>query len=77
MFERQISFASVHASTAVLTMADGLQGGLRMPVLIGSFMRVQASMVGNLSLVLRLGRVTAFRLLESGAENTGATSTKL
>ena len=67
MFEQPIAFSAVHASTAVLSMADGLEGKLRLPLFVSAFMRTQVSMVGTLALVLRLGRVTVLRLLQTGA----------
>ena len=72
MFEQPIVFSSVHASTAVLRMSDGLQKGMRLPTFVSVFMRTQASLTGSLALVLRLGRATVLRLLQAGAQAPAA-----
>jgi len=72
MFEQPIQFSSVHASSAVLRMADCLQGSKRLPLFVTAFMRAQAAMVGSLSLVLRLWRTTILRLLQAGADAPAA-----
>jgi hypothetical protein len=72
MFEQPLQFSSVQASTAVLRMSEGLKGSPRLPLFVTVFMRAQASMVGSLSLVLRLGRTTILRLLQAGAESPAA-----
>jgi hypothetical protein len=72
MFAEPIQFSAMHASTAVLRMSDGLQGSVRLPLFVSTFMRAQASMVGCLSLVLRLGRTMILRLLQAGADAPAA-----
>lgn len=61
-------FSSVHASTTVLHMSDGLRGMPHLPTFVTIFMRVQATMVGSLSMILRLARTTVLRLLQAGAQ---------
>jgi len=72
MFEQPIQFSAVHASTAVLHMSDGLKGMPRLPTFVTIFMRVQATMVGSLSMILRLTRTTVLRLLQAGAQAPAA-----
>jgi hypothetical protein len=72
MFEQPIQFSAVHASTAVLRMSDGLKGMPRLPTFVTVFMRVQATMVGSLSMILRLTRTTVLRLLQAGAQAPAA-----
>ena len=72
MFEQPIVFSSMHASTAVLRMADGIQGSKRLPMVVTAFMRIQTGMVGSLALVLRLGRILIVRLLQAGAGSPAA-----
>jgi hypothetical protein len=67
MFEQPLVFSSLHASTAVLRMADDIQGSKRLPMIVTAFMRIQTGMVGSLALVLRLGRILIVRLLQAGA----------
>jgi hypothetical protein len=72
MFEQPIAFASTHASTAVLGMADGLESNMRLPSFVSVFARSQMGMVGTLSVTLRLFRVTVLRVMESGAGNAAS-----
>ena len=72
MFEQPIAFASTHASTAVLGMADGLDSNMRLPTFVSVFARSQMGMVGTLSVTLRLFRVMILRVMESGAANAAS-----
>jgi hypothetical protein len=66
MFAQPIQFSTLHASTAILRMSDGLKSNARLPMFVTGFMRVQASMVGSFSMILRLMRTAVIRLLQAG-----------
>jgi len=65
MFKEPIAYAGLHASVAVLTMADGIKEGVLMPSIVRAFMAAQLQLVSTFALVLRLGRVVALRLLQT------------
>jgi hypothetical protein len=72
MFQQPIAFSSMYASTAVLGMADGLVANMRLPVLVRTFVRTQAGMVGSFSMLLKVGRVVLLRVLQVGDRNPAA-----
>ena len=65
MFKEPIAYTGLHASVAVLTMADGIREGVLMPAIVRAFMAAQLQLVSTFGLVLRLGRVVALRLLQT------------
>ena len=72
MFRELIAYSGLHASVAVLTMADDVKEGVAMPAAVRSFMAAQLQLVSVFNLVLRLGRVVCLRLLQTvGAAAVG------
>ena len=72
MFREPIAYSGLHASVAVLTMADGIKEGVAMPAVVRAFMAAQLQLVSVFNLVLRLGRVVCLRLLQTvGAAAVG------
>jgi hypothetical protein len=65
LFREPISYSGLHASAAVLTMADGVRQGLAMPAFVRAFMQAQLALTSVFSLVLRVGRVVILRLLQT------------
>jgi hypothetical protein len=65
MFREPIAYSGLHASVAVLTMADGLKDGVVMPAIVRAFMAAQLQIVSVFSLVLRIGRVVLLRLVQT------------
>lgn len=65
MFREPIAYSGLHASVAVLTMADGVKVGVVMPAVVRAFMAAQLQLVSVLALTLRLGRVVLLRLIQS------------
>lgn len=65
LFREPIAYSGLHASVAVLTMADGIKAGVVMPSIVRAFMAAQLQLVSVLSLTLRLSRVVLLRLIQS------------
>ena len=65
MFREPIAYSSLHASVAVLTMADGLKEGVVLPAMVRAFMAAQLQLVSTFALVLRLSRVIMLRMLQA------------
>ena len=81
MFREPISYSGLHASVAVLTMADGVKDGVVMPAVVRAFMASQLQLVSIFSLVLRLGRVVLLLLVQrrisAGCKDFGETIVKV
>ncbi len=65
MFREPIAYSSLHASVAVLTMADGLKERVVLPAMVRAFMAAQLQLVSTFALVLRLSRVIMLRMLQA------------
>ncbi len=65
MFREPIAHSGLHASVAVLTMADGIKEGVVMPAIVRAFIAAQLQLVSVFNLVMRIGRVVLLRLLQT------------